>query len=137
MSRRRFDNDWSLSFNDKAALKLTCLGDDSNVDLNLKSVPLEELTVDNDDGNISLEIGTLVPDVFAEIKGDEASFRLRAPEGCGLKLYMSDENYTDYLDPLNLVKIEDYYISENYDSSEVRLNLELDDRLRKISINYY
>ncbi len=136
-NKRRFDNDWSVSFNDNTLLKLTCLGDDSNVDLNLQSIPLKELTVDNDDGDISLEIGTLVPDVFTEIKGDDASLRLRISEGCGLKLNISETNYVDYLESLNLVKAVDYYISENYDSSAVKLNLKLDDNLRKISINYY
>lgn len=136
-NKRRFDNDWNLSFNDKATLKLTCLGDDSNVDLYLKSVPLKELTVDNDDGDIILEIGNLVADVFAEIKGDDVSLRVRVSEECGLKLNISDENYSDYLESLNLVKTENYYISENYDSSIVKLNLKLDDKLRKISIGYY
>lgn len=135
--KRQFDNDWNLSFNDNTDLLLTCLGDDSNVDLYLKAVPLKELTVDNDDGDISLEVGTLVPNVFAEIEGDEASFRLRAPEGCGLKLNISEDNYVDYLESLNLVKVENYYMSKNYDSSAVKLNLKLDNHLRRISISYY
>ncbi len=133
----RFDNDWTVSFNDKDTLSLTCLGDDSDVDLNLRSVPLKELTVENDDGDITLEIGTLVPDVFADIIGNDASLRVRLAEGCGLKVDVSEANYVDYLESLNLVKIEDYYISENYDSSAVKLNLKLDDKLRKISINFY
>jgi len=136
-NKRRFDNDWNLSFNDKATLKLICLGDDSDVDLNLKAVPLKELLVDNDDGDITLEIGMLVADVFAEIKGDDISLRLRLSEECGLKLDISEENYVDYLESLDLVKVENYYLSKNYDSSTVKLNLKLDDKLRKISIGYY
>ncbi|MCP4706226.1 MAG: hypothetical protein GY865_16645, partial [candidate division Zixibacteria bacterium] len=112
--KRRFDNDWNLSFTDNSTLSLTCLGDDSNVDLNFKLVPLKELKVDNDDGEIRLEIGELVADVFAEIKGDDAVLRIRAPEGCGLKVDVSEANYIDYLESLNLTKVDNYYISENY-----------------------
>ncbi|RKX17073.1 MAG: hypothetical protein DRP51_11475, partial [Candidatus Zixiibacteriota bacterium] len=133
----RFDNDWTVSFNDNDTLSLTCLGDNSEVDLNLRSVPLKELTVENDDGDITLEIGILVPDVSADIIGNDASLRVRIAEGCGLKFNVSEANYVDYLETLNLVKTEDYYISENYDSSAVKLNLKLDDKLRKISINFY
>ena len=137
INSRRFDNDWSLSFSDNAQLDLTCLGDESDIDLNFRLVPLKELMVENDDGDISLEIGTLVPDVTAEIVGDDASFRLRVSEDCGMKLDVSEANYIDFLESLNLTKIDDYYISENYDSSTVKLNLKLDDKLRKISISYY
>ncbi|MCP4706786.1 MAG: hypothetical protein GY865_19485, partial [candidate division Zixibacteria bacterium] len=70
-------------------------------------------------------------------KGDDAVLRIRAPEGCGLKVDVSEANYIDYLESLNLTKVDNYYISENYDSSVVKLNLELDDKLRRVSVNYY
>lgn len=136
-NRHRFDRDWQLSFNGTTPLNLTCLGDASNVDLNLKSVPIQELTVDNDEGDISLEIGKLVSEVDANIKGDDVSFRLRAPKGCGLRFDISEANYIDFLEPLNLTKIENYYISENYDSSEVKIKLTFDDLVRRISVSYY
>jgi hypothetical protein len=137
INNRRFRNDWQVFFTDQASLKLTCRGEESEVDLNLRSIPLEELTVENDDGDIFLEIGSMLPNVFAEISGDEASFSLNAPRNCGLKVKVSGNNLNNYLESHNLVKNGEFFVSENFDSAAVKLNLKLDDNLQSVSVSFY
>ncbi len=134
---QRFSHDWQVSFTDQASLKLTCKGEESEVDLNLRSIPLKEVTVENDDGDIFLEIGSMLPEISAEISGDEASFDLNAPRNCGLKVKVSGNNLDSYLESLDLVRNGEFFISESFDSAAVKLNLKLDDNLQSVSVSYY
>lgn len=137
INSRRLRKDWQLSFTDKAPLKLKCLGEESDVNLNFESVPVEQLAIDNNEGDIYLKIGELIPDVNIEIIGEDAVFRLKAPDSCGLKVKVSGSNYDGYLKSINLVENGDYFVSDNFDSSAVRVNLDIDDNLRSFSIDYY
>ena len=128
-------NDWLLSFSNEAALNLSCFGERSDVDLNLQSIPLEKLHVENDDGEIYLKIGALKPDVEIDITGDDARLRLRIPQKSGLKVFGSD--YASYLKGFGLIEIDGDYYSEEYDSADVRIILNLEDNLQHLSVNQY
>jgi len=133
--KRRRWNDWLLSFSDKAALDLSCYGDRSDVDLNLQSVPLEKLLVENDDGDIYVKIGELKPDVEVGIVGRDARLRLRIPQKTGLKV--SGDDYANFLKDFGLVEIDGDFYSEAYDSADVHIILNLEDNLQHLSINQY
>lgn len=128
-------NDWLVSFSSEAALNLSCYGDRSDVDLNLQSVPLERLVVENDDGEIYLKVGTMKPKVEINAAGEDARLRLRVPEQAGLKV--SGDKYGNYLKNLGLIEIDDGFYSEKYDSSEIQIDVRLESDLQHLSINQY
>jgi hypothetical protein len=128
-------NDWLVSFSDETALDLSCYGDRSDVDLNLQSIPLEKLLVENDDGEIYLKVGTLKPRLEINITGEDARLRLRVPEQAGLKV--SGDEYSNYLKNIGLIETDGDYFSEKYDSTEIRIDVMLDSDLQHLSINQY
>lgn len=135
-SRHKY-NDWDISFADNVPLSLKCRGENSDVNLNMETIPLDKVSVDDEEGNIYLKIGELVPAVDINIAGENAAFRLRAPQNCGLKVKVRGDNYINYLESLDLTEQDDYFISNNFDSAGVKLSVEIDDDLRSLSINYY
>ena len=132
---RRHGRDWRLSFSDEVPLELKCIGDESEVTLNLESVPLEALLLENDDGDIYLKIGDRVALVNVEIAGYDADFRLKVPDGCGIKV--QGDKYASYLKTLNLEERAGNYISAGFDSAATKVSLRLADDLRHLSIKHY
>jgi hypothetical protein len=131
----RHGHDWRLSFSEELPLRLKCIGDESEVSLNLESVPLEHLTVENDEGDIYLKVGGKMALVNVEINGYDADFRIRVPDGCGIKV--QGDKYASYLITRGLEEQEGGYISTGFDDAETKVSLMLTDDLRHFSINYY
>jgi len=130
-----YDRDWRVYFSEKVPLKLRCLGEDSEIHLNLKYVPLDELTIKNDEGDIYLRVGTAGSLVRINIEGDEAQFDIDVPQGCGIKV--AGDKYADYLEKFGLVRYEGNMRSPDFDSLDIKISLEIDDRLSHFSIGYY
>ncbi|UCD95404.1 MAG: hypothetical protein JSU69_04975 [Candidatus Zixiibacteriota bacterium] len=131
----RHSRDWRLSFSDDVPLKLKCIGDESEVSLNLESVPLESLILQNDDGDVYLKIGDRVALVNVEIDGYDADFRLKIPDGCGIKV--QGDKYMSYLKTLNLEERAGNYVTAGFDSAATKVSLKLSDDLRHLSIKHY
>ncbi len=132
-NRRR--QDWDFTFSDNTPLKLNCIGRRSDVDLYLESLPLAELKIDNDRSDMFVKVGENNPLVNIFVTGYDSDFRLKVPRGCGVKI--SGDFYSGYFEKLDYLKIEDGYCSPDFDSASVRFNLDVDEDLRHLSIEYY
>jgi hypothetical protein len=135
ISGSRFDRNWNMSFSDEIPLKLKCSGYSADLNLNMESIPLRELTIEDDEGDIYLKIGDKIPQVKIDINGYDADLRLRVPEECGIKVF--GNKYAAYLKAVGLVEDGNDYVTEHFDSSAVRLSLTLDDDLRHFSIDLH
>jgi hypothetical protein len=128
-------SDWYLSFSNVLPLFLNCLGDNADIHLNLSTTPLKELKMDADESDIYLKLGNIEPLVVVDLKGDESTLRLRVPTGSGLKIKGAD--YKDLFDEIGLVERQDYFINENYDSLQSKIDVNLDNNLSSVSIDFY
>jgi len=134
ISGRRVNRGYRLSFSDDIPLNLKCTGDGAELTLNMQLIPLKHLTIENDEGDIYLRIGDKEPLVIIEVSGDDADFRLKAPEGCGIEVI--DDKYESYLSALEFIKIGDNYRTKAFDSAAVKVKLEIPDELRHLSIEF-
>lgn len=135
ISGRGSYQDWRVSFSDEIPLELKCVGHESDVDLNLESIPIEKLTVDNDGGNIYMKLGNKAALVSVGVSGNDADLRIRIPEGCGIKII--GKEYASYLKDLNLIETEDGLISEGFNEAAAKISFDFDKGLRYLSISGY
>lgn len=134
-SDHRRSKDWTVGFSEDVPLKLTCRGKDSDLNLLMGSIPLRNLIVKNDDGDIYLKLGDASPEVLVRIEGDDARFVLRLPEEAGLKA--QGENYSAYFKEIGLVASEGSYMTPGFDTLAVKVDLSITDHLRHLSIESY
>jgi hypothetical protein len=131
----RYGQDWTMSFSPQVPLKLACRGKQSDVSLNLQSIPLEELKITNDEGDIYLKIGDLSPRVNIEINSPDSPLRLRIPRGAGLRVDGIDK--ASYFKTMGLLEDKGYFISPGFDTTRIKIMLDIDKGLEHFSIDYY
>lgn len=128
-------NDWFLSFSNSLPLTLECTGEESDVHLNLATTPVKRVKVQVNDGAVYLKIGATEPEVAVTVEGENSELRLRVPENAGLKVTgVEDETY---LSRFNLVRRNGSFISEGFDTLSNKIQVDLDDRLSSLNIDYY
>ncbi|UCD17978.1 MAG: hypothetical protein JSV44_03480 [Candidatus Zixiibacteriota bacterium] len=130
-----FGKDWGLAFSKKVPLRLTCIGDESEMNLQLQDIPVKALTLDNDDGDLYVKIGSLQQLVGVSVKGDNAELRMVVPEGCGLEI--SGDEYARYFETLGLIDEGSVFRSSEFDSASVRVTIDVDAELRHFSVDFY
>jgi len=126
------DNEWDFSFNEDVPLKLECVGDESDIRLNLEYVTLKELKIENDDGLIDVAIGDKAPEVLLNVVGEDSRLYITVPDRAGLEI--SGGDYSGYFGALGLEKIGDKYISPGFDTSDVKIHIDVGDGLKHLSI---
>ena len=128
-------NDWFVSFSNKIPLSLECLGEESDIHLNLASTPVKKIRVDVSDGAIYLKLGTIEPEVDVTVGGENSELRLRVPEAVGLKITGVED--AEYLTRVGLVRRNGFYISEGFDTLSSHIKVDVDDQLSSLNIDYY
>jgi len=129
------DLDWRVWFNEELPLDLDLTGRKSDIHLNLSTTPLRSLTLNLDDATIYLKIGELEPLVRVVVGGEDSRFKLRVPQSVGLRVHGAD--YRGYLNRLGLTGENDVFETEGYDSMTTQIEVDLDERLSDVSIDYF
>ncbi|MDH3891328.1 MAG: DUF5668 domain-containing protein [candidate division Zixibacteria bacterium] len=129
------DLDWRVWFNEKTPLDLVLTGSESDMHLNLSTTPLKHLNLNTDDATIYLKIGELEPFVRIVVDGRDSRFKLRIPQSVGLRVRGSE--YRSYLERLGLIGDDDTFQSDGYDSMKTQIEVDLDERLSSLSIDYF
>ncbi len=129
------DQDWYVSFSKDTPLDLTCQAEETDMHMNLSTTPVRRLSVDADETSVYIKLSDLVPEVSVKVFGDDASLRLRVPEGIGLRI--SGDEYLSYLTRIGLIEYDDDLVSEGYDTASTKIDVELDDRLSSFSLDYF
>lgn len=128
-------DDWSLKFNENVPLTLECRGDGADMHLSMATTPLKKLILDAADSRVYLKIGDLQPQVMVSLFGDDAEVQLRVPRDAALKV--RGEDYGAMLERIGLVPAEGYFLSKHFESGYPKIEVDLDDRLRSLSIDTY
>jgi len=127
--------DWYLSFAEGIPLDLECYGDGSDIHLNMSTTPLRDLYLGVEGAEVYLKLGELEPFVKVRLDGSDSNLRLRVPYDAGLKIVGKD--YDELLDGLGLVEKDGYFVNEEYDSVQNKIEIDLDDNLSSVSIDFY
>ena len=114
---------------------MKCFGENSDIHLNLSTTPLKELLLDSDDAHIYLKLGEMEPKVIVDLEGDESSLRLRVPFNSGLRIKGAE--YRDLFDEIGLVERQGYFMNGSYDSLETKIDVNLENTLSSVSIDFY
>ncbi|MEW6050856.1 MAG: DUF5668 domain-containing protein [Candidatus Zixiibacteriota bacterium] len=128
-------DDWYLSFSNLVPLTLECLGKGSDMHLNLSTTPLKDLKLEADEGSVYVKLGTLLPQVEVSLRGENSDIRLRLPSDAGIRINGVDDR--EYLQQVGLKPRDGAFVNDGYDTLNNKINVNLDDRLSSLSIDYY
>ncbi len=127
--------DWDVRFSENLPLELKCTGFDNDLHLNFLTSRLQKLNLDTDNSSIYLKIGSNEPYVQISIQGEDSKLRLRVPEKIGMKIFGNDSSF---FNQLGFEKSSDgSFINDNYNSSDLKIDLDIDDRLISFSLDYF
>jgi hypothetical protein len=128
--------DWSVKFSESLPLTLECYGEDADLHLNFATTPLRNLKLDAENTDVYLKIGDIESEVTVAIFGVDSEVKLRVPRESGLRI--SGRDFAALLARVGLVELADgIFVSEGYDTSSQRINVDLDERLKSLSIDTY
>jgi len=127
--------DWYVRFSKDVPLELECSGNSSDLHLNFSTTPLRNLELDTYDATIYLKLGDLEPSVKVDISGEDSKLRLRVPDNVGLMVI--GEEYRSYLERIGLVERDGDFVNEGYDSLSQKIEVNLDDRLESLAIDFF
>ena len=127
--------DWRMRFNDAIPLDLALTGEDTDIHLNLSTTPLKNLNLDTDDATIYLKLGELEPFVRVVIDGENSKFKLRIPQSVGLRVHGTE--YRTYLERLGLIGDDDTFQSDGYDTMKTQIEVDIDNHLSDLSIDFF
>jgi hypothetical protein len=127
--------DWRIRFNEDIPLDLTLSGEDTDVHLNLSTTPLKRLSLNTDDATIYLKLGELEPYVRIVVDGKDSRFKLRIPQSVGLRVHGAE--YRGYLERLGLIGDDGTFQTDGYDSMKTQIEIDLDNHLSSLSINFF
>jgi hypothetical protein len=128
-------DDWMLKFSELVPLSLECRGDQANIHLSLATTPLKRLDLDAADSRVYVKIGDMQPLVELSLLGADADIRLRVPRDAGIRVHGS--GYDALLEQIGLIRVNDVHQSEDFEAGTPKIDVDLDDRLRSLSIDTY
>ncbi len=127
--------DWTLKFSRDIPLDLECSGNESDLHLNMKSTPLEQLKLEADDASIYLRLGELIPLVKIKIFGENSDLEIRVPQKVGLRI--AGDDYGSYLlrlDSFEFIEEDGIFTTKGFDTIETQIDIELGDNLDNVII---
>ena len=127
--------DWYLSFAKDIPLDLECYGESSDIHLNMSTTPLRDLYLEVEEADVYLKLGDLEPLVKVTLDGEDSNLRLRVPSEAGIKIMGKD--FGELLEELGLVERDGYFVNEYYDSLQNKIEIDLDENLSSVSIDFY
>jgi hypothetical protein len=127
--------DWYLSFSEKIPLNLNLSGEKGNIHLNLSTTPLKDLKLTVPRTQVYLKLANLEPLVKVNLQGYDANLRLRVPSTSGLKI--KGINDAEYMERVGLKPAQDAFINALYDSTNEKIEVDLDENLSSVSIDFY
>lgn len=128
-------DDWTLKFSESIPLTLECRGDAADMHLSMATTPLRKLILDAADSRVYIKIGDLQPAVLVSLFGDDADVQLRVPRDAGLKVHGA--GYEAMFEQIGLIPAEGFFLSKQYEDGYPKIEVDLDDRLRSLSIDTY
>lgn len=104
-------------------------------EINLEDIPVRSIDLDSGAASLSIILGDKHDLDFA-IDSGASSLDIIIPTGVGLKIDMDSGLTSSNIEELALTDMGDYYISSDYDSADVKINMDIDTGVGKVNFNY-
>ena len=133
---RQFWNEtrWEARFTRNIPLTIDVKSAVGNMNLDLRELKVTELRMDVDAGNYTVKMPASAGTTRAYIKADVVNLEIAIPEGVAARLKADVDLAAFEVDESRFPRKGDYYISENFDSAENRIELELDCDIGRIEV---
>ncbi len=125
---------WVVNFTRRIPLAISIKSDVSNVDLNLSELEVIELHLDVDVGNYKVTMPSSAGTTYAYIKADVANVEVTVPGGVAAKIKVDDGLTTFDIDESRFPKKGDYYMSQDFESADNRIEFEIDSDVGMVHI---
>jgi len=127
-------NDWQLKLNNQIIYELSAKTGAIDTDFNLSGFKVEKLTIKSGASNINL----VLPQYDSEIMIDSgvSNIKIAIPKNVGATVSIDSGISTKDLDVNHFIKKDGGYISNNYDYSKFKTEIEIDCGLSNIEVNY-
>lgn len=106
-----------------------------NGEINLVDIPVRSLEIDLGAANLGLLLGDR-HDLDLYIDSGASNLEIAIPQDVGLRIDLDAGITSTNIDDLNLIDYDDYYLSSNYDSANIKISLDIDTGVGKISFSY-
>lgn len=133
---RRWAGSWDVALSDRAPVDLTCYGDRADMTLDCRGLRLNNLLIDSRRGNIRISLGDMAKTVKVRLEGEDADFRITAPEGSGIRVSGAKNTAARLLERLGMTENDGYYMTEGYDTLSPQIELNLSPDISRLSLDY-
>lgn len=103
--------------------------------LNFENIPVRSIDLDSGAASLTIVLGDK-HDLDLSIDSGASSIDLIIPTGVGLRIEMDSGLTSTNIKDLGLIDTGDYYMTPNFDSADVKINLDIDMGVGKINFEY-
>ena len=125
---------WEVNFTRNIPLTLNIKSAVSNTELYLSELKVTELRLDVDAGNCKVMMPSSTGTTYAYIKSDVANVEVTVPDGVAAKIRLDTDLSASDVDESRFPKQGDYYISDNFDTAQNRIYLEIESDVGRVQV---
>lgn len=104
-------------------------------ELNLENIPVRSMDLDSGAASLTLILGDK-HDLDFSINSGASSIDLIIPRGVGLRIDLDSGLTSSNIDDLGLIDKGDYYTTPNFESADVKINMDIDMGVGKINFQW-
>ncbi len=125
---------WDINLTGSIPLTINIKSAASNMELELSELKVSELRLDIDAGNCKVTMPSSADTTHVYIKADVANIELTIPDGVAAKIWADIDLSAFDVDESRFPKQGDYYISDNFDTAQNRIYLEIDCDVGRVQV---
>jgi hypothetical protein len=125
---------WELNFTRNIPLTLNIKSAASNMELILSELKVTELQLDIDAGNCEVTVPSAAGTTDIKVEVDVANIELTIPDEVAAKIWADIDLSAFDVDESRFPKQGDYYISDNFDTAQNRIYLEINCNVGRVQV---
>jgi hypothetical protein len=125
---------WELNFTINIPLTLNIKSAASNMELTLSELKVTELRLDIDAGNCKVTVPSSAGITDIKVEVDVANIELTIPDEVAAKIWADIDLSAFDVDEIRFPKQGDYYISDNFDTAQNRIYLEINCNVGRVQV---
>ena len=125
---------WEVNFTRSIPLAINIKSAASNMELALSELKVTELRLDVDAGNCKVTMPSSAGTTHAYIKADVANVEVTIPDEVAAKIQVDTDLSVFDVDESRFPQQGDYYMSQDFESAENRIELEIDCDVGRVKV---
>lgn len=125
---------WEVNFTGSIPLAISIKSAASNVELDLSELKVTELRLDVDAGNYRVTVPSSAGTSNIEIEADAANIEVVIPDGVAARIRVKTNLSVSDVDKNRFPQQGAYYVSDNFDTAQNRIELEIDCDVGRVQV---